>query len=108
MKHNTYPHRNSYPNEFKLKGKRIKVKFEVIIANDPDCLGLYDPNNRTITLKEGLCGELLASTFTHELLHAIEDVYKFRIKHTTVEKLELPLTQIVHELFGFIFRYHEK
>lgn len=60
------------PNEFKLKGKRWRVLYEVNpVEDEVDCDGLCDTDKREIILRKSLKGKYKQSVFLHELTHAM-------------------------------------
>lgn len=77
------------PNQIRIKSK---ISYEIVyqdeIKNDPDCVGLCDPNNRHIYIKNGLSKTELRKTLLHELCHAWCFEYHINIPHESIYKLE--------------------
>jgi hypothetical protein len=59
------------PKEFKLKGKKWKVKLSPDLVTKEDCVGECDFDTRTITLDSSLKGRKKKSVFLHELFHVL-------------------------------------
>lgn len=59
------------PARFRLGGRTWEIKQPEVVDNDPDCLGLCDPDDAIIYLKAGMKPELQQISFYHELGHAI-------------------------------------
>lgn len=75
---------------------RVRIKARVFysivwqetIEGKPDCLGLCDPQARTITIKLGQSDTETIKTFIHELIHAIECEWDQPIPHKITYTLE--------------------
>jgi len=77
------------PSEVRIKrGVYYAIKWQAVIDNDPECCGLCDPGEQTITLKLGMSDTEIAKTFIHEMLHAIEAEWEEPIPHRIVYTLE--------------------
>ena len=77
------------PPKVRVKARVFyNVVWQEIIDDKPDCLGLCDPNARTITIKLGQSDTETVKTFIHELIHAIEAEYETPIPHKITYTLE--------------------
>jgi hypothetical protein len=84
------------PSRVRITGRTsYDVVFQERIADDPECLGLCDPEKRTITLKLGLADSELLKTFVHECLHALSAEHGFDLPHRTVYALEECLVRML-------------
>lgn len=77
------------PPKIKIKrGVAYEIVWQEIIKDDPECLGLCDPNTKQIHLKIGQSKTELAKTVIHETLHALAMEHEFDLPHRTVYALE--------------------
>ena len=84
------------PSEVRIKrGVYYRIVWQKVIGNDPECYGLCDPAEQTITLKLGMSDTEIAKTFIHEMIHAIEAEYEEPIPHRTVYALEEGIYKIL-------------
>lgn len=61
-----------------ILGRKIKIKITpqaklTLIAHDPQTVGLYDPNTRTIYLSKELTPEQKRYYLIHEAVHVLHD-----------------------------------
>lgn len=77
------------PSRVRLKSKvSYEIVYQDLIKDDPNCLGLCDPNNRHIYIKNGLSKNLEIQCFIHEWLHSAENEFKIKLSHESIYKLE--------------------
>lgn len=78
------------PHKVRIKPRiSYEVVYSDVIKDDPECLGLCDPNLRQIFIKNDLCDTEKQRTFIHEVLHAIEAEYlKKSVPHTAIYAFE--------------------
>lgn len=78
----------SIPREIHLGDSIWKVKFVRKIPDEAeDTLGLCDPSECTIYIKQGQSYVSRLDTLFHEIIHAIENEYEFDLDHKHVYKL---------------------
>lgn len=87
--------------EWLVNGNPWKVKFkrEIKDTDTTFCLGLCDPSEKTIYIKQGQTYEERLDTFYHELIHSFEDEYGFELEHKLVHKLAKALARFYVENF---------
>jgi hypothetical protein len=77
------------PNYVRIKAR---VKYEIlwadVIKEDPDCMGICDPQKRQIIIKNGLSESEELKTFIHEVSHAVCIEYDIDIPHRSIYLLE--------------------
>lgn len=84
------------PNAVRIKAKTsYQIVYQDEIANDPDCVGLCDPNSKLIYIKKNLKKTELKKTFIHELCHAICIEYEIKIAHESIYNLEEALLKVL-------------
>lgn len=54
---------------------------------DPDCLGMWEPATRTITLRQDVAPQTLWVTLFHERVHALLDDAGVRLTHDQAESV---------------------
>lgn len=62
--------------------------YQDVIKNDPNCLGMCDPNTKIIYIKNGQSKSAEIKCFLHEWLHSAEAEFEIKIPHDSVYKLE--------------------
>lgn len=83
------------PPKIRIKARiSYEVVWQELIADDPDCLGLCDPQKRIIYLKLGMSDAETFKTYVHELLHAMSAEHEFELPHRTVYALEEAIFRI--------------
>ncbi len=90
------------PRELQIGDSFWTIKFVRCIEGDLNTLGLCDPSEYTIYIKQGQNYEERLNTVLHEITHAISYEYGFyeALKHAHVYKLAEGFTQIF--LDGFM------
>lgn len=63
--------RKDFPKEILIGDSLWQIRFKKTIAEGKDTLGLCDPSEHTIYIKQGLGFEERLNVFFHECLHAI-------------------------------------
>lgn len=86
-----------FPRELVIKDDIWKVRFVRKISDNT--LGLCDPSEKTIYIKQGQSYQERLDTFLHEVVHAINFEYNFEIKHNHVYKLAEAMAKIYIENF---------
>jgi len=77
------------PNRVRITSKvSYEIVYQDIIQNDPDCMGLCDPNKHIIFIQIGLSKKQLYKTFIHELTHAWNFEFELGISHESIYLLE--------------------
>jgi hypothetical protein len=67
----------------------------------PDCLGMWEPARRTITLRQDVAPEVLLVTLWHERVHAMLDDAGVRLTHDQAESVADAIgTQLAAELLA--------
>lgn len=84
------------PKEVIIKDSVWKIKFKRDLGSDGDRIieGLCIPDEKAIFIRQGQTLDERIDTYLHELIHAIEFEYNFRLKHKHVYKLSEALVQI--------------
>lgn len=87
------------PNEVRITSKvtyDIVWQKNVIVGSDKSsAFGYTCSQSKIIFLKMGMSPRLARKTLIHEILHALEDEYKFRLPHSAVYLLEGPLEAVL-------------
>ncbi len=78
----------AYPPKLRIGDRTYRVRFVGLIENDPDNLGVFDPNSIEIKIQRGLSPDETLKTFLHELFHAFEYEYEIKLRHKDVYALE--------------------
>jgi len=79
----------SYPKELIIGAAQYDIKFvKKIPFEKTDKVGLCDPGDLIIYIKQGQTKVELLSTTVHEVLHAFEEEHGIKLPHATVYKLE--------------------
>jgi hypothetical protein len=86
-----------FPRELMIKDSIWKIKF--VRELEGDCLGLCDPGEKIIYIKQGQSYQERLDSVLHEVLHAINFEYNFEIKHQHVYKLAEAMARIYVENF---------
>lgn len=85
-----------FPKELIIGESSWKVRWRRSIPEGGDrCVGLCDPETKTIHIRMGQTPAERVSTLLHELMHCAEVEYKFELKHKDIYRLEGPLAQIL-------------
>lgn len=66
---------------------------------DKETLGLCDPAESLILIKMGQGKRATFETFIHELMHALEFEYDFRMEHKLIYNLESKVAQLLIDNF---------
>jgi len=68
-----------YPSEIKIGSRIVKVRFEDL--SEANLLGYFDQMEQEIVLNSQITNaDILAETFWHELVHAINDFIRFEVE----------------------------
>lgn len=86
---------SKYPKEVQIKSDIWKIKFVKVIERDPILLGLTIWPDRVIKIKKGQKKSELLATYAHEIIHAFEFEYGFKLKHKHVSQLEEALLAFI-------------
>ena len=77
------------PSRIRIKAKVFyNIVWQDKVADDDECLGLCDPNTRTIFMRLGMSETEIIKTFIHEVFHALSIEHEFELPHRTVYALE--------------------
>jgi hypothetical protein len=77
------------PNQVRIKPRvTYEIVYQDVIKNDPNCLGLCDPNTRHIYIKTNQSKQNIIKCFIHEWLHSAEAEFDIKIPHESIYKLE--------------------
>lgn len=93
------PGRQAYPKTIIIKGKEWKIEFVKKIGKVASDVGECDASVKVIRIKIGQSKKETFLTFIHELLHAIEDAYRFDLKHKHVYLLERAIGDVLLKNF---------
>lgn len=86
----------NYPKEFEINGEIWKTKFvRCVPGYDKSVLGLCCPSEHTIYIRLGQKPKERLVTWVHEKLHALSYSYDFELNHPVIEKLEMPLAELI-------------
>lgn len=84
------------PAKIKIRGRVFyQVVWSEVIKDNPDTMGLAEPNERTIYLKLGMSESETMKTLLHELIHAIEFEWDQPIPHKITYTLEEGIWKIL-------------
>jgi hypothetical protein len=86
------------PHQIKIKGKMIHVFFSDELIKGK-YLGEFDPNTLTIYISRAQSERNQESTFLHELLHCISELYELGLTESQVTGLERPLIRAITKLW---------
>jgi Zn-dependent peptidase ImmA (M78 family) len=81
---------------WKIAGLFYKVAWCKII-DDASTLGYCDDEAQVIYMKDKQDEVETFKTLVHELVHSMDHVYKIKLSHTQVRKLELALTDLLRQ-----------
>lgn len=86
-----------YPREIVVGDQVWEIRFVRGIAGTATTvtLGLCDPSEHVIYIKQGLKPTERLATFVHEVLHAIEYEYNIEIAHKLVHLLDEPIAKLI-------------
>lgn len=83
---------SEYRTELHVNEETYSVRFVKNIPGEPkSTVGLCDPGQHIIWVRSNLTKNMLARTYIHELLHAIEIEYEIEIPHKVIYQLEKAL-----------------
>lgn len=89
-----------FPREVEVGDDVWAVRFVRRVPGHPDhILGLCDPSEHTLFIRLGQSPADRFETFLHEVLHAIEESYGFRIPHRLIYRLERPIARLLFDNF---------
>jgi len=94
---------SQYPNCLLIKDCVWQLKFCRQIESGSD-VGACEPNTKTIYNAIDQSRSEKFYTLIHEVIHAIEDEYGFKLRHSAVEKLERGVGDFILENFNAINR----
>jgi hypothetical protein len=92
------PPKYKYKKSFDIKGEEWRVAF-VSQIEGKNTLGLCDPSNRIIYIRNRLGPAETFRTFLHEMIHVFESEYGITISHKDVYKLEDAIFHFLTENF---------
>lgn len=99
--------RKHYPRRLTINGLRWKIRFvaEIWTNNPREVIwGCCYPDSREIHIRRDLEPEDMLHTVVHEVMHALEVSYRFRIPHKLIEKLERPIAELLqHNVLEMLF-----
>lgn len=110
------PKIRDYPKTIEINGVVWKIKFKRMIYDrcssheknkEMNILGICDPETKEILIKQGQGKYQTYSCLFHELVHAIEFSYDFKILHKHVYNIEDVIMEVV-KLFETKARYASK
>lgn len=85
--------------EFILGAHEFKVRFvdkEKLKEKEGEgSYGVYQPEEKTIYVLDDMPQSLKLSTFLHEAIHAMEDIFLIKINHVQLNLISEMLTQIL-------------
>lgn len=81
-----------------IKGEEWRVVF-VDRIEGKDTLGMCDPSNRVIFIKNGQSKEETFKSYLHEILHALEMEHDIKISHKAIYALEQAVFLFLTENF---------
>jgi hypothetical protein len=81
------PTKSKYPKTLVVKGEEWRIAF-VDSIEGKGTLGLCDPSNRIVYIKNGQSKKETYKSFLHEMIHVLELEYDISIPHSSVYKLE--------------------
>ena len=87
--------------KFKVNGHQYRVKFikqnsDTELEND---YGFCDFAKRLILIREDIPDSLKLSTFIHELMHILEDLYSVKISHKDLNLVSDMIAAVLAENF---------
>lgn len=84
------------PSKIKIRGRVFyQVVWAETIKDNPDTMGLAEPNEKTIYLKLGMSDTETMKTLIHEVIHAIEFEWDQPIPHKITYTLEEGIWKIL-------------
>jgi len=84
------------PRKITISGFEVKIVYKKkVVADNDECFGYYDPPIKTIFLQKRMYKTRKMETFIHELIHAIDDVYRLHIPETKTNTLALALVHVL-------------
>lgn len=92
------PTKRRYPKTLIIKGEEWRIAW-VDRIEGADVLGLCDPSNRIIYIKNKQSAKQTFLTYLHEVLHALEMEYDISISHRAVYKLEVAIHSFLMDNF---------
>lgn len=88
------------PRELLIGESLWVIKFaRVVPGEEKDLLGLCNPCEKTIYIKQKQSFQERLDTLIHELIHAINFEYNFEIKHQHIYKLATCFAKLVVDNF---------
>ena len=101
----------SYPKTVEVEGMNWAIKFKRKPFYDDEgdeCLGLCDPEDKTIYIKIQTDKVDMFRVFIHEVLHAIEYEREIEIPHKYIEKLDRGVSKFLIKNFNSINKIVDK
>ena len=90
--------RRGYPKSLLVKGEEWRIVF-VDRIEGKDTLGMCDPSNRIIYIKNKQSPVETWKTFLHECIHMLEMEHDIRIPHKSVYKFENAIFELLRDNF---------
>ena len=85
------------PREIRISGYTLKIEYKKkIFVNGNECFGVYNPENKTVSLVKGMSPTRKKEIFLHEYIHFLEDIYRIDIAEDEVSSLALGILQIIN------------
>lgn len=90
--------KRQYPKSLVIKGEEWRIAW-VDRIEGKGTLGMCDPSNRIIYIRNKQSKEETFKTFLHECLHALEMEHDISIPHASIYKLEQAIFALLTENF---------
>lgn len=93
-----------YPAKIKIKRTQYSIQIVDVCPGGPELYGECLGDNKIIFIKKGYSKRFTFEIFLHEVMHALEYEYGFRIPHDIINQLESPLRRMLFENFKIQFK----
>lgn len=88
------------PKKITISGYDCNIRYSKKVDRE-DSFGEYDPSKKTITLKKGMSEVQKKEVFLHEFFHFIEDIYRVKISHESLENMARGTMQLLNGIVRF-------
>jgi len=86
------------PESFRIAGVTHEVRFDPDMALDGRSMGQAGYFRRKVTIASQLCAEEQRSTFVHEALHHIDNLFDTQLKESQLIRLATGVAELIQQL----------
>ena len=90
------------PAKIKILGKVYQIRYTKDAPLEEDELGMCDPNEQSIYVRDGQPSEVEGDTILHECLHALESLLELKLRHEDVVRITTGLHALIRDNPGLL------